>query len=328
VETELVIYPDQWHGIQTPSYQKDRFQRYVAWYDKHLRPGRAAPDAKPEATSLLGRPLVPPQPSPDARKALERNLEKATADFVKNPDDADAIIWLGRRLAYLGRYQEAIAVFSRGIEKHPADLRLLRHRGHRYITTRQLDQAVADLTKAAELAAGVPDQVEPDGDPNPRGIPTGTSHFNVFYHLGLAHYLKGDFERALAAYRDCMKYSTANNDSLTATSDWLYMTLMRLGRRDEAARVLDPIRPELEVIENQAYLNRLLMYKGLRPADELLRAGGDPVTRATYGYAVGNWYLYNGQPQKAKETFQAVVKTPQWAAFGYIAAEAELARAR
>jgi hypothetical protein len=103
---------------------------------------------------------------------------------------------------------------------------------------------------------------------------------------------------------------------------------MRLGRRDEAARVLDPIRPELEVIENQAYLNRLLMYKGLRPADELLRAGGDPVTRATYGYAVGNWYLYNGQPQKAKETFQAVVKTPQWAAFGYIAAEAELARAR
>jgi hypothetical protein len=123
-----------------------------------------------------------------------------------------------------------------------------------------------------------------------------------------------------------MKYSTANNDSLTATSDWLYMTLMRLGRRDEAAKVLEPIRPDMEIVENRVYLNRLLMYKGVRSPDELLRAGGDPVTQATHGYAVGNWYLYNGQPEQARSAFQGVLKTPQWAAFGYIAAEAELAR--
>ncbi len=36
-ETELVIYPGQNHGIAKPSYQKDRFERYVAWYDKHLK---------------------------------------------------------------------------------------------------------------------------------------------------------------------------------------------------------------------------------------------------------------------------------------------------
>ena len=39
VETELVVYPDQWHSIGTPSYQKDRFERYLAWYDRFLRPG-------------------------------------------------------------------------------------------------------------------------------------------------------------------------------------------------------------------------------------------------------------------------------------------------
>jgi dipeptidyl aminopeptidase/acylaminoacyl peptidase len=326
VETELVIYPDQWHGIETPSYQKDRYARYLAWYDKHLRPERAPADRKPEATSLLGTPLVPPEPAPEAKKKLEQNLAKASADFVKSPDDADAIIWLGRRLAYLGRYQEAIAVFSRGVEKHPNDLRLLRHRGHRYITTRQLDKAIADLTRAAELSAAVPDQVEPDGDPNPRGVPTGTSHFNVFYHLGLAHYLKGDFDKARAAYLECLKFSRNNHDSLTATSDWLYLTLMRLGRRDEAARLLEPIREEMEIVENHVYLNRLLMYKGLRSPEELLRAGGDAIAQATYGYAVGNWYLLNGQREKAKEQFERVLKTPQWAAFGYLAAEAELAR--
>ncbi|MCA1563643.1 MAG: prolyl oligopeptidase family serine peptidase, partial [Acidobacteria bacterium] len=36
-ETELVIYPGQSHGIRRPSYQKDRYERYIAWYDKYLK---------------------------------------------------------------------------------------------------------------------------------------------------------------------------------------------------------------------------------------------------------------------------------------------------
>ncbi|MEP7013015.1 MAG: prolyl oligopeptidase family serine peptidase, partial [Acidobacteriota bacterium] len=39
-ETELIIYPGQNHGIRKPSYQKDRFERYLAWYDKHLKSGK------------------------------------------------------------------------------------------------------------------------------------------------------------------------------------------------------------------------------------------------------------------------------------------------
>jgi dipeptidyl aminopeptidase/acylaminoacyl peptidase len=38
VDTELVIYPNQFHGITVPSYKKDRLERYVAWYDKYLKP--------------------------------------------------------------------------------------------------------------------------------------------------------------------------------------------------------------------------------------------------------------------------------------------------
>jgi dipeptidyl aminopeptidase/acylaminoacyl peptidase len=36
-ETELVIYPGQNHGIVKPSYVKDRFERYIAWYDKYVK---------------------------------------------------------------------------------------------------------------------------------------------------------------------------------------------------------------------------------------------------------------------------------------------------
>lgn len=158
---------------------------------------------KPEATSLLGKPLVPAPIAPEARKTLEENLKQAEVVYGRNPDDPDATIWLGRRIAYLGRYRDAIETFSEGIEKHPDDARLYRHRGHRYITVRELPKAIEDLTKAAQLVAGKPDQVEPDGQPNARGIPTSTLQSNVYYHLGLAHYLSGDFARAADAYAQC-----------------------------------------------------------------------------------------------------------------------------
>ena len=37
IDTQLVIYPNQFHGITVPSYKIDRLQRYLAWYDKYLR---------------------------------------------------------------------------------------------------------------------------------------------------------------------------------------------------------------------------------------------------------------------------------------------------
>jgi dipeptidyl aminopeptidase/acylaminoacyl peptidase len=38
VPTQLVIYPNQFHGITVPSYQKDRFERYLEWFGKYLKP--------------------------------------------------------------------------------------------------------------------------------------------------------------------------------------------------------------------------------------------------------------------------------------------------
>jgi dipeptidyl aminopeptidase/acylaminoacyl peptidase len=38
VDTQLVIYPGQFHGITVPSYVRDRLQRYLAWFDKYLKP--------------------------------------------------------------------------------------------------------------------------------------------------------------------------------------------------------------------------------------------------------------------------------------------------
>jgi dipeptidyl aminopeptidase/acylaminoacyl peptidase len=40
VDTQLVIYPDQFHGLTKPSYLRERMQRYLDWHGKYLQPPR------------------------------------------------------------------------------------------------------------------------------------------------------------------------------------------------------------------------------------------------------------------------------------------------
>ncbi len=287
-----------------------------------------APADMQEATSLFGETLYRQRFSPERQAELETNLAEAQAHFDEDPDKVENIIWLGRRLAYLWRYHDAIDVYSTGLETHPDEPRLYRHRGHRYISTRAFDKAVADLERAAQLIEGTDDEIEPDGDPNDAGIPTSTLHTNSFYHLGLAHYLQGHFEKALDAYQKCLAASK-NDDMRVATLDWLYMTLRRLGRHHEADAAIASVHAGMELLENFAYHRRLLMYKGEIPPESLLHVEDEDdiaLTLATQGYGVGNFHLVNDERERAAEIFRQVVAGTYWPAFGYIAAEADLKR--
>jgi tetratricopeptide (TPR) repeat protein len=285
----------------------------------------ATPTAQqPETLSLLGKPLVAPSLSDDTRRKLESDLAAARATYDKDPNDPDAIIWLGRRTAYLGRFGEAIEIYTRGIESHADEPRLFRHRGHRFITIRKFDLAIRDLRKAAQLVEGKPDEVEPDGQPNARNVPTSTLQTNIYYHLGLAHYLKGEFAEALNAYRKCVELSK-NPDMVVATTNWLYMTLERLGRKEEATQALQTIAPGMDVIENKAYYSLLLFYKGQTPRETLTGKGSEG---ATLAYGVANHDFYSGARDKGIDGFKRIVdkQTNDWPAFGYIAAESEVLR--
>ena len=281
---------------------------------------------EPAAVSFQGKPLYPLEESPATIQKKDSLLAIAKANYDANPEDLDNIIWYGRRLAYLYRYKEAIIVYTRGMITHPKAAELYRHRGHRYISTRQLDRAIKDFEIAARVSSDRPIEIEPDGLPNKLNQPLSTLQFNIWYHWALAYYLKHDFEKAATLYDSCMHYST-NPDLLTATADWQYMTYRRLNQPEKAAAVLDSIYEGMEIIENESYYNRLLMYKGLKePSDLLDLSNNDPEAQldiVTQGYGVGNWYLYNGDKAKAKEVFDKVLSTGYWPAFGYIAAEAE-----
>jgi len=287
----------------------------------------------PEAISLLGSELFAPVFSEETRSKQELDLLRAQADYDADPHDEEAVIWLGRRLAYLGRYHDAINVFNNGLAIHPKSHRLLRHRGHRYLTIRKLDLAIADLQRAAELIQGVPDEVEPDGAPNRLNIPTSTSHTNIYYHLGLAKYLVGDFRGAVESYERCLEFSK-NDDMRVATLYWLYLSQQRAGEVDAAKRTLEQVSPAMTVIENHSYLLLLRVFRGeIAPASlEAPQESDSDITvdRATIGYGLAVNELIHGDRAAATVRFKKVVEDPElnWAAFGFIAAEVELARKR
>ena len=286
---------------------------------------------RPEAMSLLGKELKAPYIDSVERTKRQAAANQARAAFNDDPENEEKIIWYGRRTAYLGQINDAVIIFSEGLMTFPDSYRLLRHRGHRFITRRNFANAIKDFERATELIEGVDDEIEPDGMPNEKNIPRSTTHSNIYYHLGLARYLSGDYSGAAQAYRKNAEFSK-NDDMLCANTYWLYLSLRKQGQVEEAEAALVPIESEMDVIENFAYYKLLLTYQaegdGEGHIEDLLGSEDiKSIEDATLAYGVGAWYLLNGDIEQATDIFQKIVDGPDWPAFGHIAAEVELANA-
>lgn len=270
-------------------------------------------------TTPLGKVFELSTPSP---KLLDNYME-AKKTYDANPHDLDAIIWYGRRTAYLGRYADAIDIYSKGIEIFPNEPRLYRHRGHRFISIRQFDKAISDLQKAGQLIAGKENQIEQDGMPNALNIPVSTLHGNIWYHLGLAYYLVHDYEKAYTAYLKC-RASGELPDNIVSSTHWLYMIQRRMDNLDVANEMLKPIASKMEVIENQSYYELCKLYTGILPIDSLLQTETGSPSNDAVSYGLANWYFYNDRKEEAKKMMEKLVESPSWSSFGYIAAESDL----
>ena len=239
------------------------------------------PNKTIETITLLGDTLV----SPDIKegKSFEQ-FKSAQINYFENKNSPEALIWYGRRVAYLGYYKEAITIFTLGIKNFPNDARFYRHRGHRYISTRQYDNAINDFKKALQLIDGAQDQIEPDGLPNKQNIPLTTLHGNIWYHLGLAYYLKNDMNNASLAFND-RSVTHKYDDNIVSSAHWLYMIYKRQNKIEESNRLLEKISMDMDIIENMSYHQTSLFHKGLIQESEVKI---DEVAL----YSIANWYIY------------------------------------
>jgi tetratricopeptide (TPR) repeat protein len=258
-----------------------------------------------ELTSGLGRNLYS-LPDDESVTAARKNL-------AADPKNVERILQLSKAQAGRRQYKEAVATSTDGLALAPKNADLYLERGHRELGLREFKAAMNDLEQATRLA---PDMLD------------------AFYHLGLAHYFLSEFDEAAASF-DKARSLAKNNDSLIDCSNWLYVSLRRAGKEQDAAQVLTRITPEVKNTEPHLYfyLRLLRFYQGQLTAEVVLppppSGPGDleaELAFDTVGYGVGNWRLYHHDTSEASGLFRNVVKGEAWNSWGFIGSEMELIR--
>ena len=273
--------------------------------------------------SLLGVPL-------HAIRDTAGIIALADRQLAVDPRDLTALINAGIARASARRFNAAIEVFSQAIELYPEEARLYRFRGHRYLSLRRFDDAVRDLERAVAL---------------------DSTNYDIAYHLALAYYLTQRYDDAVAVidkcmafadnpkwqavedarvnpiwYRSCMSVKT-DDDGRAAMLDWRYRALRRANKHTLARRLARGVREGWVTRENTPYYRALLFYRGIRDEAatlDSLAAGGE-LAYVTGAYGVANWHLMEGDTTRARALFERIVSGDQWPAFGFIAAEVDLA---
>jgi tetratricopeptide (TPR) repeat protein len=230
-------------------------------------------------------------------------VARARQALATDPGNIQKFIGLGTAQAGARQMQEAVQTFTRAMAIAPNDPIIYRWRGHRNLSVRNYDQAMADLTKGYGLDSTV---------------------YGILYHLGVLRFLRGDFNAAADAFRRAQPRAPDAGE-LTGSVDWWWMSLMRAGRTSEANTMLARHLDSLPI--NNAYKRRLALYRGEIGPDALITpADTGDVDVATLNFGLGNWYLLRGDTTRAREAFSRSVASKGWPAFGFMASEVELAR--
>ena len=232
-------------------------------------------------------------------------IARAQRAVDADPRSVQKLITLGIAQSGARQMQEAVRTFTRALAIEPENPILYRWRGHRNLSVRNFDQAMADFT---------------------RGYGMDSTVYGILYHLGVLRFVRGDFNAAADAFRRAQPLAPDAGE-LAGSTDWRWMSLMRAGRASEAAAMLAR-RPD-SLPTTVAYARRLKLYRGEIGPEQLLTPSdtGD-VEVATLAYGLGNWYLVRGDTTRARAAFRRSVASGGWPAFGFIAAEAELKRLR
>ena len=231
----------------------------------------------------------------DARTAFQQanalfektENEKALAAYDKaialDPKQPDYHVGRCRTLARLMRHKEAIDSCTDALKLDPNNAPALLERGHFLINVRQADKALPDLLQARKLGA------------DPYGSRT-TCRSRI---------TSPAISRGRRRSTEQCYPNAKTDDNRVGCLAWQYVALLRAGRKADADKVLERITPDTSVQSSVAYLDRLLLFKGVKKEEEVAQAmQKDNLQLPTVAYGVGVWHLVNGRQDRAREVLR------------------------
>ena len=256
-----------------------------------------------ELKSLLGKRL-------ESQVDPKGVVDAARTALAADPSNVALTIKLSAAQASMWMQKEAVETCTQALKAHPGNIELLTELGHRRVALRQFAEAKRDLGRAAALGSKSPE---------------------TFYHLGLAELFLGNYKAASEAFCDKGMPLAPNEDSKVNFTNWCYATSRRAGLKDKADQAIAWVGAQEPAGHSAFYWNLVRFFQNAKSEAEVVPVSAGPDMESelrftTIAFGVANWYLANGERDKARAYFERIVQGKVWGTWGYVGSEVELAR--
>ena len=233
-------------------------------------------------------PLDPVSHGPEFVKELTNKVKA-------NPYDEES--WFALGLEYFENdWKDAVKCFSRCININPFNPEYYFRRGRKYVSMDEWPKALADFTMATRLET----EVGP-----------------MWHYRGVANFFLEKYEEAIECFMRSIEVNIKyDGDLIPPSVDWAWMAYQKLGRRDDALKVLEYVNEGTKIAKSDNdYKRRVMLYKGIENPDEFyadVNRENDLLGMAEI-YGLANYYLYiEGNVKRNVELLEEVLAYKTW----------------
>lgn len=230
------------------------------------------------------------QKTTGGKKPMDARVMELEAYLKQNPIDHKKWFELGQ-LYFDDEFEKARDCFSMAIAQEPFNVEYRFNRGRKYLSICRFEEALADFVTALRIDRS-------DGQ--------------YWHYLGVALYYLGRYDEAAEYFSDALKMNRKFGvDCVWPEVDWMWMSYMRAGKREEAAACLSQVEDDWYSSEgDMAYKKRVRLYKGLSSIDAYMRQinRADKLDEMTDLYGAANYYRFiDPNAEKAEALLDEII---------------------
>ncbi len=238
----------------------------------------------------------------------EARIHELKEKLAQQPQNDELWFALGQEY-FDNDYLNAIRCFSRCISIHPFRAEYFFNRGRKQLSRDEFEMALADLSMALRL--------DPESD-------------MAWHYTGVAYFYLNQYENAAECFQRSVDVGIKyDGDIVPPSTDWTWMSYMKAGRPDAAAKALERVDENTKVgYEDRDYKTRVLLCQGkIDPEDFYKNVDReDDLVGMAEVYGLSNYYYYiKKDVKRSLELLEEVLSYQTWhQAFAYKSALREI----